>query len=59
MNAIVSLLVAEREERLGRTEPAATELVLADSGLEYAAIAGLTGRGATRPSAGGRNISSF
>src|SRR4051794_39768785 len=45
LNAIVSLLVAEREERLGRIEPVATELVLADSGLEYGAIAGVTGRG--------------
>jgi hypothetical protein len=45
LTGILGLLVAEREERLGRGEPPPTDLLLADAGLDYGAISRLTGRG--------------
>lgn len=44
MTGILALLVAEREERLGRGDPPATDVLLADAGLGYGAISRLTGR---------------
>lgn len=44
MTALLALFVAEREERIGGREPRKTEVLLADAGLSYSAIAQLTGR---------------
>ena len=44
MTAILAILVAEREERLGRGGGAPTELLLSDVGLDYGAISRVIGR---------------
>jgi hypothetical protein len=44
MSGILALLVAERDERLGRGDPPPTDVLLADAGLGYGEISRVTGR---------------
>jgi DNA-directed RNA polymerase specialized sigma24 family protein len=45
LRGLLALAAAERDERLGTAGPTRrTEVLLADAGLSYGAIAGLTGK---------------
>jgi DNA-directed RNA polymerase specialized sigma24 family protein len=44
LRGLLALQVAEREERMAEGAPRRTELILADAGLSFAAIASVTGK---------------